>query len=314
VKRPQLRDLTLVVAALAVLNATAISQAADVEPARDHPLLGRYEGARMTQYRPPRYDEAVLVKAPVSKNSEFRLRLEGNVSFYSYDLPPDRSGLEVFRNYESGLQTKGFEIAFSCTSSDLSCGEGNIVDAVANPATRMIPFNSCNNPKYLLARHTSNNTTYAGILVCENKLTYVVIAVVESRTMDTNKLKFIDSPGMKKSLLQSGHVNIYSITFDTDQDTIRPDSKPTLDEIGKLLKDNPGLHLQVVGHTDATGSDAHNIDLSSRRAGAVIRALVQSGIEATRLSSRGAGASQPVAANDSADGRAKNRRVELVGM
>jgi len=83
---------------------------------------------------------------------------------------------------------------------------------------------------------------------------------------------------------------------------------------GNIQRENSKLRLQVVGHTDSTGGDAHNKDLSSRRAASVMRALTQAGIAADRFTSRGAGASEPVAPNDNEAGRAKNRRVELVKM
>ncbi|MDR2155634.1 MAG: OmpA family protein [Burkholderiaceae bacterium] len=86
----------------------------------------------------------------------------------------------------------------------------------------------------------------------------------------------------------------------------------TLDEISKLMRDNSTLSLRVVGHTDSTGAQAHNQDLSNRRAASVMRALTQTGIDAKRFTARGAGASEPAAPNETEEGRAKNRRVELV--
>ena len=152
--------------------------------------------------------------------------------------------------------------------------------------------------------------------MCEVKPTLqcVDVVVVETKEMDTGKIKFINSSAMQKSLQDTGRVNLYGIHFDFDKDEIKPDSQPTIDEMIKLMRSNPEMKLQVVGHTDSQGLEPHNNDLSSRRAGSVTRALVQAGIEAGRLSSRGAGSSEPVATNDTEDGRAKNRRVELVGM
>jgi outer membrane protein OmpA-like peptidoglycan-associated protein len=109
------------------------------------------------------------------------------------------------------------------------------------------------------------------------------------------------------------HVAVYGIHFDTDRSEVRPDSRPALEEIAKLLAQNPGLQLLVVGHTDMTGSMDANRKLSQARAESVVRALVsQHGVSESRLKGYGVGPLAPVATNDTEEGRAKNRRVELV--
>ena len=101
--------------------------------------------------------------------------------------------------------------------------------------------------------------------------------------------------------------------FDTAAATIKPDSKSSLDEIGKLLKSDAKLTLHIVGHTDGQGTLASNFDLSKRRAEAVRAALIKDyTIAATRLSANGVASLAPVAPNTTDEGRAKNRRVELV--
>jgi outer membrane protein OmpA-like peptidoglycan-associated protein len=116
-----------------------------------------------------------------------------------------------------------------------------------------------------------------------------------------------------KSLLDSGKIALYGIYFDSDKDSLRPDSQATLQEIAKLLNANPKLNVEVVGHTDNQGKPDYNLDLSRRRAAAVVRELVSKyGIADGRLGSFGCGFYAPVASNDSEDGKAKNRRVELV--
>ena len=102
-----------------------------------------------------------------------------------------------------------------------------------------------------------------------------------------------------------------TIYFDTDKDRLKDESGPVLEQVQALLEARPGLRLVVAGHTDAEGADAHNLDLSNRRAAAVVAWLVARGIAADRLQSEGHGEGRPVAGNDSAAGRALNRRVEL---
>jgi outer membrane protein OmpA-like peptidoglycan-associated protein len=117
---------------------------------------------------------------------------------------------------------------------------------------------------------------------------------------------------MAKDLEQFGKTRVYGIVFDTDSDHIKDQSHSTLDKIAALLKAKPALKLNVEGHTDSSGTPAHNQDLSERRAKSVDAYLVAAGIGADRLSPVGFGATRPVQSNDTDLGRAQNRRVELV--
>jgi outer membrane protein OmpA-like peptidoglycan-associated protein len=323
--------VALLAAALFAMPLYAAKTTQSAEPGKDHPLVGRYEGSVLTFYQKPTFDEIGLLKSPVNpknyKNPD-ALQLEGNVSFYYYDWPEDRSALEVKRNFESSFKAKGLEILFSCSTSDSSCftdktqKRGGTFGMALGEATKwpkvlirnVCGYSNSGDVQYILARHdTGEGVTHVSIAMCDSPSAHrAFVAVVESKAMDTDKIAFLDASTMQKSLDATGRVNLYGIYFDTDKDTIKPESKPTIDEITKLMRDNPQLSLQVVGHTDSTGGDAHNKDLSNRRAASVIRALTTAGIDGKRFTSRGAGATEPVTGNDTEAGRAKNRRVELV--
>ena len=338
------------------------------EPARDNPLVGRYEGAEMT-FGEIKYDEAELIQGPMPLPEAAALnshrarrmqlipnvvRVEGQVSTYQYWLPAGISSLEVQRNYENSLRSRGFRVAFTCKVTKISddgCFKlepGVRVDNPMDsfrvmlgrtnwPAKTRYNVNKFNpnieyffkggSARYLLMkRDGAEGTDYVSIALSEkasdtpndggNEIdeSTAFVRVVESKAMNSDKIVLIDASEMKKSLDETGRVNLYGIYFDTDKDTIKPESKPTLDEITKLMRDNKELRLDVVGHTDSTGSEPHNLDLSKRRAASVIRALAQADVDSSRFTSRGAGASEPVASNDTNEGRAKNRRVELVRM
>jgi OmpA-OmpF porin, OOP family len=140
----------------------------------------------------------------------------------------------------------------------------------------------------------------------------VQLNVVELQPME-ERMVVTEASAMERDLAADGRVAVYGILFDFDSDTMRGDSKPQLDEIGKLLKDSPVLNVLIVGHTDSQGAFDYNVDLSKRRAASVVEALVgQYGIERARLTPVGVGMAAPVATNRSEDGRARNRRVELV--
>ena len=115
------------------------------------------------------------------------------------------------------------------------------------------------------------------------------------------------------STTRSCRALVYGIIFDTDKSEVKPESEAALKQITKLLEQNPSLSVRVVGHTDATGDFNHNIQLSEARAKAVVTALsARMGVSAARLSAHGVGPLCPVASNDTEEGKAKNRRVELV--
>ncbi len=136
--------------------------------------------------------------------------------------------------------------------------------------------------------------------------------VIETTPMEGNMVK-VDAQAMLKDLSANGHASLYGIHFDTNKTEVKPGSEPALEEIAKLLKLKPSLKLLVVGHTDNAGGIEFNEDLSLRRAKAVVQVLVAKyGCDAGRLRPFGVGMTAPVASNQTEQGRAKNRRVELV--
>jgi outer membrane protein OmpA-like peptidoglycan-associated protein len=116
---------------------------------------------------------------------------------------------------------------------------------------------------------------------------------------------------LAERLENEGKVDLYGIYFDTDKATLKAESEGTLNQVLSLLKAKPDLRIALAGHTDSQASDSHNLDLSKRRAQTVVKWLTDKGIEADRLEAEGFGETQPVADNDSAAGRALNRRVEI---
>jgi OmpA-OmpF porin, OOP family len=136
------------------------------------------------------------------------------------------------------------------------------------------------------------------------------LTVVEKKALDL-KAALLPAEQLKRELDAKGHVALY-INFDFDKADIRPESQPIIDEVVKLLRDNPGLSLTVEGHTDNVGTPDYNRRLSDERATSVVAALTAQGIEARRLRAAGFGQERPIADNGTDEGRARNRRVELV--
>jgi outer membrane protein OmpA-like peptidoglycan-associated protein len=113
------------------------------------------------------------------------------------------------------------------------------------------------------------------------------------------------APATKIAELKSAH-------FDFNKATIKPEGKSELDHAVAALKANPALKAEIDGHTDSVGSDAYNMKLSERRANAARDYLVSQGIDASRITTQGFGESKPIASNDTEEGRAQNRRVEVL--
>ena len=139
---------------------------------------------------------------------------------------------------------------------------------------------------------------------------YGSIAVAESDDF-VQTITMLKSDQIQKDLIEKGKAVLH-INFDIDKATLKPDGNEAVAEISKVLKADTALKLDVNGYTDNTGADAHNLQLSKDRAAAVVSELVKSGIDAARLSSNGFGSQNPIADNSTEDGKAQNRRVELV--
>jgi OmpA-OmpF porin, OOP family len=140
----------------------------------------------------------------------------------------------------------------------------------------------------------------------------VQLDVIEPKPMEGG-LVTVDAAALGNEISTNGHIAVYGVLFDSGKADVKPESDATLAEIAKLLQQNADLKLYVVGHTDAVGNMKSNLDLSQRRAEATVKVLTgKYGIATSRLQGWGDGPTSPVATNKTEEGRAKNRRVELV--
>ncbi len=286
----------------------------DVEGSEDHPMITRYEGSYITNYQQFSYDRQELVTGMEDEAFEWTA-FEGEVTRIRYTAPEGRSALEVHRNYKIALQDAGFEIVYECIGDDAQCRE--VVDSDA-PLGYGHVFRRGSDRNYLLARLAgSAGDIYVAVHTARRHgETCNLLLIVEEKPMETGKVRVqIDAEAMARDIDEKGSVRIYGIYFDTDEATIQEKSEPVLIEIGTLLEQNPELKLRVVGHTDAVGNLEYNMDLSQRRAEAVVEFLTsEEGISPDRLIPHGVGSLAPVAGNETEEDRALNRRVELIKM
>ncbi len=305
--------------------------AADLPGSQDPPLMKRYAGSEIVGYRSPKYDEYLMpLGKPTSQDPpayEKSQKVEGLLSRYTYIAPEGRTPAEVFRNYQLEFQRMNLVTMYE---------KGGGVPGWFGPTLgraededdlkQMLTYNEAQE-RVLTGKSKDTQpvwyfvfiTAYKdGIIpdrlqsVVKKDRTLIHVAVMAPEKLEHN-MEFVNAADMARALKESGKIALYGINFDTDRDTLRADSKAMLDEIGHLLTSDPQARLHVVGHTDNQGALDHNLDLSRRRAAAVVHALTsQYGIAAARLDSFGCGLYAPIASNAAEDGRAKNRRVELV--
>jgi outer membrane protein OmpA-like peptidoglycan-associated protein len=323
--RPALPAAAL--AALLVLVPHEVgAQAPDVAGSRDHPLVGRYQGARIARYQERAFEEVRLIDKPLvaadgPRRGERNSRaVEGRQLRITYEGPAGRSALEMFRNHEQALLQRGFERVFACAGT--GCGPGlAFIGAVEGVAGATGLPQVIEGQRYGLFRLPRDSGTVWVALYANERpaagnrplVPFAFVEVVEERPMQGGQIQFVDATQMGQAIGSTGKVALYGILFDFDRADIKPESKPTLEEIAKFLRANPGLGLIVAGHTDSQGGFDYNVELSRRRAAAVVAALTRDhGIAAARLTPFGVGPAAPVASNDTEEGRAKNRRVELV--
>ena len=303
--------------------------AKDVAGSTDHPLIGRYEGSTLSLYKTKDYEEENLLLRKVTGadmranggkrlNGANTMPVSGKSFRIKYDGPRGRSALEVARNLQGNLAAKGFSVLFDCRGNACSDMNGSELYFALNdesPMGRAELHAGPSDVAYTSAvLRRAEGDVYVGLYVGQHGDTpEILVDVVETKPMDTGKVVFIDASAMTKALGEHGRVALYGIQFDFDKADIKPESRPTLDEIAKLLKANARLSLVVAGHTDAKGAFDYNLALSQRRAAAVVADLVGTyGIDGSRLTPFGVGMASPIASNADEAGRTKNRRVELV--
>lgn len=311
-----------------LLAATGTLHAADVQGSVDHPLIPRYQGSEIVAHDAAAFDRHTFARAPITRGGGFEgnpdsaLTVEGKRSTIVYRAPEQRSPLEVLRNYEAALADAGFELIFKCAQEQ--CGRHAFNDTLMKGSPYYTRFGGYyEDHGYLLTRlaRADEGDVIASVYVVQNmgggadaRRAMVKLDVLEQEPME-QRMVTLKVAEMDTALGTEGRVAVYGLLFDTDKDTMRPDSRPQLDEIAALLASQPGLKVLIVGHTDAQGALAYNQDLSQRRARSVVNALARDyGVDAARLTPVGVGMAAPVASNRNDAGRARNRRVELVDL
>ena len=326
--------LWMVFLSITLAGAQAKQVQKDVKGSRDHPVLGRYDGSFIIGYAHKKYSDFTLpLSGPANWNQapEKTKKVEGRHTRILYVAPKDRSTLEIFRNYEKELKDKGAEILFSCEKGGCGKKDGLVmVRQLLYPQNAKLKnmgqvsemaFSSPVEMRYMAAKVTGPATAYVSVFIAVEtfnhfKETYsralVLLDIVENKAME-DKMVVVPAGEMAKALDKKGAFSLYGIYFDTGSSVLKPESRDTLVQIGKMMAADPSLKLYIVGHTDNAGAFDYNLQLSQQRAQAVGSALVKDHhVPGSRLSAYGVGMLAPKASNGTDEGRRLNRRVELV--
>ncbi len=272
-----MRHRTIVLAGLAVLAlacaAPAWAQEPDQEGCKDHPLLSRMKNFYISGCE-SNYDQ-VEFQMPESQTKT----VEGQKTKISYNLQDGitlPSYFQIRKNYGNAVKSLGGSVLYD-------------------------------EDRYLTATVTKGGKEiWIGVEAYNDGGKYD-LTIVEIGDMAQE----VTAGEMLNALNRDGFIALY-INFDTGKSDIKPEAEGTIGQIAALLKENPDLKASIEGHTDNVGTAAANKTLSDARAKSVMAAVVAKGVDASRLSAIGWGQEKPVADNRSEDGRAKNRRVEIV--
>jgi OOP family OmpA-OmpF porin len=308
---PVILTAAAVLLGMAISSPSARAQTRDVAGSKDYPGIGRFGGSSITGYVVKDFDAARIQAAPFKDGQPADARrLEGRVTRIAYrSTAPGPSILEVSRNFETQLAKAGFETRVACDTD--ACGGIPFTEAIDALPVPQMWLDGFDYRYYAGRKLEAGREIWASVAVSKNNDNiYAQLVVVETGAIEN---KMIDAAAMAKGLGDSGHIALYGVYFDTDKAVIKPESRPTLEQIAKLLAGQPQLNVLIVGHTDSQGAYDYNMDLSRRRAEAIVAELTRSyRIAPARLRSAGVGMLAPVGSNATDAGRALNRRVELV--
>jgi outer membrane protein OmpA-like peptidoglycan-associated protein len=303
--------------------------AQDIEGSKDHPLITRYPGSQIDYYEQQDYRPYSIATGPQTgyNNIDDWLDTEGKFTRIYYTVKGETTLTEVFQNYLTALKKGGFTILAqgihpqSGTSKEVG-GRGYLKTVYSK---NKIPTGS--GIKLLQGSATSAGACYIAarlerpggniyfVLGGTQYATYekvFLVDIIEETVLEDDLIR-VYADEMIERLLTDGKIALYGIFFDFDKWDVKPESAATLSEIAKLIKENPGVNIFVVGHTDMKGSLDYNVRLSTNRADAVAKALTENyGVSSDRMSSHGVGPLCPLYSNLSDEGRRFNRRVELV--
>ena len=334
-----IRKVTLTMFSMLALTHPGYSaaQSKSLPTANDHPLIKSFQGSRITGYLQTDWTEtslpaAKVVKQDAAKTLELR-KVEGKETRIHYLSPVGKTVLEVHRNYRDALLAAGLQVQMTC---DQQCDQlYRLWQGQAKPFERQLRWDDGhhngfshydgpdnNEGRFIVGYFTATpQRAKTHVLVYQSTafgggkkvdpMTSTFIQIIEEKAQPNGQVS-VNAEALNHGLQNTGHVSLYGLLFDTGKTDLKADSQAQLQEIISTLKGQPQWRVIIVGHTDNVGSMESNLSLSQARAQNVVQALIQAGIDKQRLLAKGLANFAPVASNASEEGRALNRRVEIV--
>jgi len=295
---------------------------------KDHPALSRYKGAEIIAYQQQDYAPYVLALGNQEElDEEFRgtrwyfsdyIDLEGRLTRIQYRVSVEEGIFKVFKNYENGLKNAGYQILFTTSEKESSYPFWNEDVYHRESGINALRGEKFEKPfgrsgfRFITAKgvYEGNNIYFSIFINNYGDYIYITQDVIEVNPMESG---LVSAKKIEDNIEMSGFVSIYGVHFDTGKWNIKEDSKPALKEMASFLIDHQENKYFIVGHTDNTGDFSSNMTLSEKRAEAVMNTLINDyGIKAQQLKAYGVSSLSPVTSNSTDEGKARNRRVEIV--
>ncbi|HDR50239.1 MAG TPA: hypothetical protein ENN90_01265 [Mariniphaga anaerophila] len=320
-------EILLVLIAISFSTHLSAQRADDIENSKDHPLVSRFKGSVIEYYKETKWGS---YKLPVSKSGKIDFDapqvLEGKVTRIQYSVSADNQSEFVLQNYKAALTKSGYTIMVAIAGNDLGVSDrphtwkdkyyeaGGYYNGLGNDKFGIgVHFPLWKNDHSFIAAKGSKGGQEIFIMVytvVEGNYTLITQDVLEIDAVTTG---MVSAEVISNGIAADGRVAIYDIYFETAKSDIKPESAQALSIIAAFIKSNPSKKYFIVGHTDNTGEVSTNLTLSQNRALSVLNELVnQYAVNKEQVKAHGVASLAPVASNATSEGKAKNRRVEIV--
>lgn len=313
--------------------ASARGLATDIPDAQDLPGIARFASSVMIGYRTSAFEDTTIPTGAWESGAwKDSVRVAGRRTRLVYLAPRSASSLEVIRTYQQTLTEQGYQMLYQCSGFD-ACGdavEQFYIDASNGKKltdSHLLKYvfseTSVQRPQiYSAGRASINGDAHVFVFAAyqdnfadseAGNRVAIFLEHVLSEPVRDRSMVLLSAQEMASALTQVGRVPLYGLQFDFNQASLRPESRPQLDALARMLSEQPQLNVYIVGHTDNTGTLESNLNLSQQRAETVVDSLIRNyGIIGERLRPQGVASLSPLATNATQEGRALNQRVEMV--
>jgi len=323
-----MKKLTLIFAVIALMISTNLfaqdfKDFKEIKNVKDYSLVSRFKGAKLIYFKETKWD---TYKLPVyndntkEPNYSNPLILEGKVKRYQYITTPDNNLAYVLKNFETAFKTNAYKILLEGKpGEDFDEGPASFYGDYYGSQKNLnlekfgFGFDAIGNHKAIIIAVTKKdgkNIYVVEVISDFSNVTVITQDIIEVEAAETG---MVTVKNMEEGISKNGHIAVYDIHFDTGKSSIKPESADALKNIADYLNAHKDKKFIIVGHTDNTGDFEANLKLSLERAQSVVNELISKyTVKSEQLKVYGDGQTAPVTSNSTEEGKAKNRRVEIV--